>query len=220
MSEEQKVEATEDDTEEKGKRLTAEEWHKIEVYWELGTMGTKALGAMFGVSPQAIRKHMSTRPHIVKNSKAHLNHQRAAQLAAMPPIAPPPPSDFETKRKARIEQTKEAIYRATTTNAIVFGRIQKDIVDGVRTIADAKSEIIALRHAEAYLKLSSENRYKVLDIEGDVDERDLPSLILEDLTKEEIQKIQQGEEDDLDALDLPDAPEDPDENDVIEEGRP
>lgn len=203
------------------KRLTPEDWREIETHWEYDSMRTKEICEKFGITPQAVNQHMRANPHIKKGSKAHLNRAKSTAIASPPAatVTPVASSEFEAKRKERIEQTKESIYRASTANALMFGKIQKEVLDGTRTVEAAEKAFKALRQAETFLNLSRVNRYEVLDIANEINEQDLPVLVFEDLTQTEITKIQQGDgnEEELDLLDLPESPTD---DDVIEEGRP
>lgn len=196
------------------KRLSPEQWGEIERHWEHETMRVKEICSHYGISPQAIRQHMTANPHIKKGSKAHLVK---AAVAAPVGAAATVPSDFEAKKKERIEQTKEAIYRSSNANAALFGRLQKEIVDGTRTLEGTEKAFKALRVAEGFLKLSRDNRYAVLDIANDINEQDLPVLVFEDLTQDEIRKIQEGDDNDLDSI-LADLPDEDD--GVVEEGKP
>lgn len=191
------------------KRLTPEQWRQIEEHWEYGTR-TKEICAEFGVTPQAVTQHMRGLPHIKKASK-----QRPGMTPALPAAPPAPISDFESKRRERIEQTKEHIYRSSSANWALFSRIQKELLEGKRNLESCEKAFKVLRQGETFLQLNRGNRYAVLDIENDINEQNLPTLVLEDLTKEEIRVIQESSEDDFDAVDLP---ENPDASDIIEEG--
>lgn len=205
------------------RRLTPEEWREIEVHWEYGTLSTKEICEKFGITPSAVTQHFAALKArgiiIVKNSKkAELAKKTAAAVtgAAAGSAAGKAISAFNEKRAERAEQTKEAIYRQSAFNAVIFGRLQKEIADGTRTMASCKAEFQALRLAEAYLKLSRENRYAVLEIEHMVDEDDLPVLAFEELTPDEIKQIQQGDDEDVDLSDLIDGKDS--EDGVVEEG--
>ncbi len=202
----------------KQKRLTPDQWREIERHWEYGTMGTKEICAEYSITPQAVAQHMRNSPTVKKNSKIHLNK---AAVNAAGGIVPAPAaaivqSDFEAKKKERIERTKDHIFRSSEANYIIFSRMQKELIAGTRTVESFEKAFKVLRQGETFLQINADNRYKVLDIDNDINEQDLPVLVFEDLTASEIKQIQQGP-DDLDAVDLPDEPA---EDDVVEEGRP
>jgi hypothetical protein len=105
-------------------------------------------------------------------------------------------------------------YRSSMSVKQQFAKVQKDIADGTRTLEASYNAFKSLRMAEAFLKLNKDNLYDVLDISTDIDDRDLPTLVFEDLTEAEITAIQAGEDDFDDDIELPDAPED---DDIIED---
>src|SRR5258707_1102032 len=106
MTEEvEKVPEEEKSPDARAKRLTSEQWARCEALYGVGVRN-KELVAEFGVTEQAIGAHMR-KIGLIKGSKRELlNPSRLGQPAA-PPKPAGPVSDFEAKRKERIEIAKE-----------------------------------------------------------------------------------------------------------------
>jgi hypothetical protein len=218
MSEEKTTEADPEQEKSQPKRLSPEQWREIETHWECGTMRTVEICRHYGITPSAVTQHFDALKKagtpIIKNSKKG-QIQKAAAAAAVAQTAGAV-SGFETKRKSRIETTKESLYASSVINHMEFHKIQQQIRAGTITPKEAVSDFKALRMAESFITLNRENRYSLLDVENDVAERDLPVLVFEDLTEAEIKAIQESD-DDFDDLDLPIEPAS--ENDeVVETG--
>lgn len=184
-------------------------------------MRTKEICSKWGITPSAVAQHFERlkkagTPIVKGAKKIELQKQAAARVAggAAVQTANKVISEFESKRKDRIEQVKEMAYRSSMSVKQQFAKVQKEIADGARTLEGSYNAFKSLRMAEAFLKLNKDNLYDVLDIATDVDDRDLPTLVFEDLTETEILAIQAGEDEFDDDIELPDAPDD---DDIIED---
>lgn len=222
MTEEVEKEDPARDEADKAKKLTPEDWREIETLWEYGLMRTKEICTKYGITPSAVTQHFAKlkkegRP-IVKGGK---RSEAARLLKITPPPAPAAPkvvSEFEAKKKERIEQAREMIH-ASARNAVVHGnRVYQQINAGTMTWVAAAPILKALKLANQNNTMSAENLRRSLDMETEVDESSMPVLEFEDLTAEEIEAIKnKGDDDDLDGLSA-DLLEDDDE--IIEEGKP
>lgn len=207
----------------KGKRLTPEEWREIEMLWEYGLMKTKDICSKFGVTPSAVSAHFQKlkkdgRP-IIKGAK----RAEAARLLKVTPAparpAPKAASEFEAKKKDRIEQAREMIH-ATARYAVVQGnRIAQEINAGTLTLVGAAPMLKSLKLINQNNTMSAENLRRALDMATEIDESSMPILEFEDLTPAEIDEIRnKSDEDDLDGI--ANLLEDDDEDAVVEEGKP
>lgn len=204
-----------EDSDEKDKsrpRLTEAQWAEIEAHYEYGTLTTGEILTKYGITHAAISKHIkraAEKGRIIKKlSKRHLLAVKTAEkvtgVAATATAAEV--STFETKRRKRIEESRETLFLHSRNNQASLMKIQKQIADGAITPAAATEDLKALRHAEALIKTMVENRWRILDIELDVDEKALPKLVLEDLSDQDIQEIQargaeDGDDDEEDFVD-------------------
>jgi hypothetical protein len=208
-----------------GKRLTQSQWIEIEAHWEYATKSGADICREYGISASALTQHFKRRAAagftIKRGSKAHILKKEAeTKVAGAAATTTAEKVSFAAKRPARIEATRETLYNASLANHVEFNKIQRDIGNKTVTPASQLRNIQALRHMELLIKQNIENRLKILDAEASIDEEEIPTLTIRDLTDDEIKNIRnsQGEDEEVD-LALPEAPPDADE-DVIEEGVP
>lgn len=190
-----------------GSRLTAEQWEEIYAHYEYGTLKPKEILDKYKISSAAlskrIRKLRDEGRVLIRGSKK-VELKEAAEKA-IKEAAERVASTFAGKKLSRIEQSKETLYTASQANQHFFNNILKDIAAGRRTVSSAANDFKALRHSELLIKAFIENRYRLLDIDNMIDEEQMPKLIIEDLSKEDIEEIQRrgaDEDDDFDPADL------------------
>lgn len=213
-------ELSEDTGKPKQKRLKPEEWREIEMLWEYDLMKTKDIAAKFGISPPAITNHfaeLKKKSVIIARGAKRGEVMKALKIAAAPP-PPKPQSEFEVKRKERIEAARERRFiQATFHNAQILA-IQKAIQEGKTTWIAEHPKIKAIQRMGKAILDGHTMVETALNIAGDIDEASLTELRFVDLTGEEIIEIQNsGGDDDLDELEVPSIE---DEEDVVEEGGP
>lgn len=173
-------------------------WAEIEGLWETGDATLQELEARYGVSRRAIQSRFAKR-EIVKGAQA-------AQLAAVVKqqvfTEGLTNSDVTT---TRAKETRETAYRnAVVVEGLIMAQLdaaQKDPTQALR----AAGAIKALSLAAAGLERIHGLKWRALGLDKDSIQGDeLPVLVFEDLTAEEIGAIQQGgEEDDFDETPSP-----------------
>jgi hypothetical protein len=197
------------------KKLTDAEWLEIESHYEYGTMTVSEIMAKWGITNQAISQHIKRALDrgrtIKKGSKRHLLAAKTAAAVtagvATGVAAAVVAESFESKRKARIERSKERLYNQSEAVQAMAMQIQKEIIESKGAIkpSDREADIKTLYRLEALIEKSAANRWKILDIDATVDESALPTLIFEDLSAAEIIEMQArsgGEDDDEDDMNL------------------
>jgi DNA-binding Lrp family transcriptional regulator len=214
---------SEDTGKPKQKRLGPEEWREIEMLYEYGLMKTKALADKFGVTPSAIHGHfqeLKKKGIIIAPGAKKAEAYKALKMAIAPPAAPPKPqSDFEIKRKERIEGAKERRYLQAAFHNQQVMTVQKAIQDGSITWVAAHSQIKAMQRMGKTILDAQAMFENALNIAGDIDEASMTILEFRDLTSDEIVEIQQGSDDDgLDGLEMPELEEE--DEDIVEQGSP
>lgn len=201
------------------KRLTPEEWDEIRNLLEYGKAKISELAQRFGVTPQAIHQYCA-RHKIQVGSKKHLLEKKVSTEVAKAEADKVNKHNLE--RRARIDETKKEHYEANKFIARnIISILAKTSTSappvGSPRFAEEFGNIKALRAAAAALAQIRQERYAILDVDGDVDEQSLPKLIIRDLSKEEIDLLKNMSEDDEDEFDLPEVKVPLEENDVVEE---
>jgi transposase len=213
---------SEDTGKPKQKRLSPEEWREIEMLWEYGLMKTKEIAAKFGVSPSAIPNHfaeLKKKGIVIKPGAKRGEAMKALKIVAAAPPAPPKAiSEFEAKRKERIESAKEWRYRQAAFHNAHVMKLQKEINDGTKTWVAAHAEIKSMQRGGKVILDAQAMLEAALNISTDIDEASLTILEFRDLTSDEITEIQQGGDDDLDGLEIPEL--ETEEDDIVEQGAP
>ena len=204
----------------KGRRLTPAEWIEIINHREYDTMATNDICAKFGITVQAISSHIKNAidrgakaTYGKKGSKKHLLAVRAAPAAVATPAAV---DDFESRRKDRIERSKETLYRQSEALQAIHNQVLKEIIEskGAIKASDRLADLKAIRVSAAIISETADTRYRLLDIDKEIDERAMPILQYEDLSDEEIEAMREKDDEDEDALDLDISVTD--EDDIVE----
>jgi hypothetical protein len=191
------------------RRLTAEEWREIEDHYEYGTLKTGEILEKYKITMPALSKHIRRAAMkgrlIKKGSKRHLLAAKmAAAVATKVEDGAVTVTTFESKRRGRIEQSRETLYLHSRNNQASLMKIQKAIADGAITPANADADIKALQRIEKLIEIMTNNRWRLLDIEKDVDEKALPRLQFQDLNQDELDEMASRESDDDDGDDAED----------------
>ena len=168
-------------------RLDPSTWSEIEALWETGDTTLEELEARYAVSRRALQSHFAKRK-LVKGSKA-------AALAAVVKkkvFSEVPNADEMTMRA---KATREAAYRnAVIVEELIMAQLsaaQKDPSQAIK----AASAIKALSLAAAGLERVHELKWRALGLDKDSALSDeLPILVVQDLTEEEIKAMQEREE--------------------------
>lgn len=178
--------------EKESKRLTPAQWTEICTRYEYGHASAAQLSREFGVSGTAL--HAYFRRHNIKGNSKKEEVSAAVASAIKESIVPP--ESFAAKRRGRIEEAKEQaledlnLVRRWTRNVVA------EAITGKRKPATIGHDLKALRLASAIFAENRQERYAVLDVNSNLDENELPTLQIEDLSDEEIIQLQQKTDDD------------------------
>jgi DNA-binding IscR family transcriptional regulator len=186
--------------------------------WEYDLMKTRDIAVKFGITPSAVTNHfqeLKKKGVIIARGAKKGEAIKALKIATAPP-PPKPPSEFEGKRKERIESAKEYRYRQAAFHNAQVMQVQKAIQDGTMTWVGAHNQIKAIQRMGKTILDAQAMFENALNIAGDIDEASLTILEFQDLTMDEIQQIQGGDDEGLDGLEMPEL----ENEDIVEEGGP
>ena len=199
-----------------GKRLTDAEFAEVKELYELGKAGLTELADQYGVTRQALSQRLKN-AGAVKGSRAHevAAAARKAITGAAGASAAATAERFSDKRGEWIEETR---IQGFQTLKLIRGLAQKAIKDAIaagRPVAAADDDLKAIGR---YNKIAVDNlaaTFELLEADKHVDENDLPTLNIEDLTNEDILKHHIGtgslpEDATVEDMLAGEAPEDPD----------
>lgn len=182
-------------TKRKYTRLDSSKWAEIEALWETGDETLQDLEERFGVSRRALQSHFS-KHGTIKGGKAE---EMAA--AVKDKIFSETLSDTD-ETTARAKATREAAYKnAVIVEELIMAQLsaaQKDPSQALK----AASALKALSLAAAGLERIHALKWKALGLDkNSIQSDELPVLVIQDLTAEEIKAMQEGhqEEDDDDG---------------------
>jgi hypothetical protein len=191
-------------------RLTPDEWAKVRAMYESGVPTLAALSAEFGVAKSTIsahfKKHGTTRGSRSAEVTARIEEKVAEKLAEIA-------TTFADKKVQRIEETKNEHYEAAR---FISKMVNKTLVDAVKDkipLSAIYNNLKSLRIAQATLAQARQERFEILDVANEIDERDLPHIIFDDLSEKDIAELQARNDDGFDSLELDDI-----DDEVIIEG--
>lgn len=171
-----------------GDRMTDTEFASARERYELGTAGLVDLADEYGVTRQALSKRFKNNG-VVKGSRAHevaSATEAAAKKAAAEAAAAS--ERFAIKRSDWIEEVRIQGLQALKQARLIA---QKTVVDEMKRPVggDLANIDTAMRAISRYNKVLIDNiegSLRILKSDEHVDEDDLPNLVIEDLTNEEI----------------------------------
>lgn len=181
------------------RRLTDADFAEIVELYELGKAGLSELAETYGVSRQALSKRFKD-AGVVRGSRAH---EVAATTKKAATGAPSTAGGiiierFADKRPGWIEETKMQGYGALK---MVQQLAQKIVADHMRrspagapagttpAMAAIEDDLKAVQRFGKILNDNLAARLDLLDADNFVAEEDLPSLVIEDVTDEEILEV-------------------------------
>lgn len=185
-------------TKRKYQRLAPSAWAKICGEWEIGDVTLAELSDRFGVNTRTLQMHFAKHA-VVKGSKAaQLASSVKEELFKLE-------LDGKDDLAQRARETRETAYKnAVAVETLIMAQLelaQKDPSQAFRAAGAVK----LLSLAAAGLERLHNLKWTALGMNRDsVISDDLPILIFQDLTEQEIKEIQQGhDQDDQDDLDDP-----------------
>jgi hypothetical protein len=188
----------------KTKRLTPAQWDEARSLYELGDVTMQDLSSKFGISVSAISQKFKT-DKVERGSRrkevAEKATEKAVEKTAEEILS------FGQRRKQRIEETKERIYR---TSDMIHKLADREMVEANKKgepIASRAANLKALRLAAAIIESTHKSRAAILEMETDIDELMLPEIIIRDLSDDEIARLQNKDEDEF-AVEVADDIED------------
>ena len=171
-------------TKKKHARLTPKQWAEAEALWESGEITYEGLAKRFGKDKRVFWEHFKRRG-IVKGAKSA---EHKARVAAEVTKAA---QEEAALLAARIRETKEFHYNVNDKlSKLVWAEILQARQNN-EPVATRFNNLKALELAVSTLKKLREDRFVLLGIDKEehVDEDSLPTLIIEELTQEQIEEL-------------------------------
>lgn len=188
------TEPTEKTEEKDTRKLTEAEWVEIVELWELGEVKLEDLSERFGISAPAISKGLKKRG-AVKGSKAAA--KAAAVAAAVVASEIEEAVDTAAERRKRVEETKKQHYEWTTMLAKMAMATIAEAKRAGKPLSAVAGDLKALQSATNIVARARDERYTILDMHNEVDEKGLPDLVIRDLTDDEIEDLRSRDDDGL-----------------------
>jgi predicted DNA-binding protein YlxM (UPF0122 family) len=172
----------------RGPKVTHEQWNEIEQAWAHGRFATmRELAEQFGVPEPAVQDHLKHKR--IRKGQAIEEYNRKLQEELDKKV------QQEAKVLAdRIAETREDHYKMASGIAkLTWAEIIKAKADGIPWAA-AKSNLQGLEAAMKVLKLAREERFAVLGLDrpgADDETEDVPELLVNELTQEQMDEMRQ-----------------------------
>lgn len=172
-----------------GRRLTDAEFAEARELYELGKAGLVDLADQFGVSRQALSARLKN-AGAVRGSRAHEVAAAAKKAATSAPSAAATSTieRFADRRSDWIEETRINGYNQLKLARGLAQKAIKDAMAAGRPIASVDDDLKAVMRLNKILCDNIEHTLHLLEADKHVDENDLPTLNIEDLTDEDILK--------------------------------
>lgn len=200
MSEETEKEDENSGSSPNAKRLTQEQWDEIERAFRMGEDTITGLAARYAVSAPTISKRFKVKGlhhGMDKPSPATAVAGQAAAIAAAQ-LAAAPKKTFAERREENIEKTKNTSYEIHNAIQIMIGNMLREIAGPAKVPAQAKmADIKALNWLAKTNEIARIGKYVLLDIMPDPDAVEMPTIIIDDLSEQEIEELSRrhGDED-------------------------
>lgn len=202
------------------KRMRPAQWAEAEALWESGQVTLVDLAKKFDKAEETFSRHFKKKG-LKKGAKKDEHAEKVKEKVA-DAIA-----DDATVLASRIRETKEEHYQmARAIGKLTWREVLKAQTAG--SVAASTPEFKSLKEAMTVLKLVREERWAVLGLDNPDTENDanLPDLVIQELTADQIEAMQEEQEKDLalqslnlDESRAPESDEDEDDDDlVVEEG--
>lgn len=170
------------------KQPTPKQWAEAEALYALGELTLEQLGSKLGIHPVSVANHMSQKG-IKSGEKAEEYREKVIREVTDAAV-----SDA-TIHAERIRETKEEHYNMAkgvaklTWHEILQARQEK------APFATIKENIKALESAMTVLTKARQERWAVLGLDKPdaTDENELPTLVIEELTPEQIENLRNRE---------------------------
>jgi hypothetical protein len=174
----------------KYQRLAPSAWAKIRAEWEIGDVTLAELSDRFGVNTRTLQAHFA-KQSVVKGSKsAELASAVKHELFKLD-------LDGKDDLTQRARETRETAYKnAVTVETLIMAQLELAQRDPAQAFK-AAGAVKLLSLAAAGLERLHALKWSALGMNRDsVVSDDLPKLIFQDLSEQEIKEIQQGHDQD------------------------
>lgn len=200
------------------KHMTPAQWAEAEALWEAGQVTLGDLAKKFSKAEETFSRYFK-RKGLKKGAKKEEHAEKVKEKVA-DEIA-----DDATTLAKRIRETKDEHYQmARAMGQLTWREVLNAQKEG-RSIATSTPQFKALKEAMTTLKMVREERWAVLGLDNPDTENDanLPELVIQELTAEQIEEMQRIQESDpgmqtLNFEDLPDIDGGDGDDVVVEEG--
>lgn len=169
------------------KRLTPAEWAEACALYETGSAKMTEIAERFGVTISAVSQHFR-KNGVVRGSKAAAVTKAVEEAVVSKAVTEA--TGFEQLRRKRIEDTRTQHYSYAQALSSEIMRQIAEAKSAGRALSSVEANVRTLRTAAAALATIRQERYAILDVEGDVDEANLPTLEIVDLSDDDIAKLQ------------------------------
>lgn len=175
---------SEAETEKKTRRLSKEEWAELVLDYEQGTAGVVELSDKFGISRQAIAKEFKLRGTMKNSRRDEYEKAKTAAATATVKVA----ERYAERRAEWIEETRLQGYTALKqANALLNRRILEVYKTPGTPAASAMEDIKTLKlYQKALIENFDFRLGRLLNADDVVNEADLPNLLIEDMTVEDV----------------------------------
>lgn len=187
------------------------QWAEMEALWALGEITRDEIAKKLDVSPTAVTMHMK-KVGVVRGSKAEENRKRISAEVMDAAV-----SDA-TIHAQRIKETKDYHYRMSDSLARMA---MQEILEAKRSghpLSVATSNLKALDAAVTVIAKARIERWAVLGLDRPdaVDTNELPTLVIEELTADQIEDLRNRDFNSFEEIDIPEV----DTDDVVQEPQP
>jgi hypothetical protein len=185
------------------KRLTPDQWEEIERAFRMGEDTITGLGARYGVSAPTISKRFRSKGLHHGMDKPDPSATVAGQVAgiAAAQVAAAPKKTFAERRDENIEKTKTTSYEIHNAIQIMIGNMLREIAGPAKVAPQTKmADIKALNWLAKTNEIARIGKYALLDIAPDPEAVEMPTIIIDDLSDQEIDDLARRNEDDEDGL--------------------
>ena len=181
------AEADEDKASGKGARMSDADFAEARELYELGKATLTELTDTYGISRQAMSKRFKD-AGVVRNSRVHEVAEAAAAAAKAATAASVSASieRFADKQSDWIEETRVTGYNSLKQATMIARKIVMDAIKAGRSISTVEDDLKSVERFSKILVTNIGASLKLLRADEHVNEDDLPSLTIEDLTDEEI----------------------------------
>lgn len=176
----------------KRQQVSPRKWAEMEALYEAGDIDAKGIASRLNMSEAYIYERFGKKG-IKKGSKAKEMAARVKEEVAKTVV------DDSVVLAQRIRETKEEHYKMAQGMAKLTWKEVMLAQQTNQPIADRLGNFKALNQAMQVLKGAREERWAVLGLDqtGGEDMTDLPELVVEELTAQQIEDIQNAQEDPL-----------------------